>query len=98
MTEAQKGVLAMAGCKGGKGSAKPGEGGSVDVASKVAEQKKAARAQGLVELANADLGNGRYVSATRRAEEALAGNPNNADAHAVLGAARWRAGGMPPAR
>jgi len=46
----------------------------------------------LIDLANKDLARGRWVSAKRRAEEALARDPSNADAHAVLGAAHWRGG------
>lgn len=60
-----------------------------------AERQKAAeqaKALGLVDLANQELQAGRFVSARKRAEEALATNPNNADAHAILGAAAWRAG------
>lgn len=53
---------------------------------------EAAKALGLVDLANKELESGRYVSARKRAEEALAENPNNADAHAILGAAAWRGG------
>ncbi len=58
----------------------------------VEEAVSKAKSSKLIEFANADLQKGRYVSATRRAEEALAENPENADAHTVLGAARWRAG------
>jgi tetratricopeptide (TPR) repeat protein len=58
----------------------------------VEEAVSKAKSSKLIEFANADLQKGRYVSATKRAEEALAENPENADAHAVLGAARWRAG------
>ena len=80
------------GCAGGsKATNKPGEGG-LSVEEQTAQRKKAARAQSLVSLANEDLGVGRYVSARRRAEEALEANPNNADAYAILGAARWREG------
>ena len=53
---------------------------------------QAAKVQGLVGLANGDLDNGRYVSALRRADEALADNPDNPDAYVVKGAAYWRAG------
>lgn len=57
-----------------------------------AEAMEAAKAQGLLDLANEELGNGRYMSAIRRAEEALAADEKNADAHAIIGAAKWRAG------
>ena len=59
------------------------------------EQKAAAKnakVNELVRLANEDLELGRYVSARKRGEEALADNPNNADAYVVIGAADWRAG------
>ncbi len=46
----------------------------------------------LIRLANEDLAQGRWVSAKFRADEALARDPNNADAYAVLGAAYWRGG------
>lgn len=62
-----------------------------------ADRQKAAekaKAQGLLELANEDLKNGRYVSARKRAEQALDSDAENADAYAVLGAAAWRAGDL----
>lgn len=84
-------LAAVVGCgKNKAGSKAPGA--AVDLEAKAAEAKKAARVGSLVELANQDLQNGRYVSAAKRAEEALAENPQSADAYAVLGAARWRAG------
>ncbi len=46
----------------------------------------------LIELANHDLARGRWLSAKRRADDALLKDPNNADAHAVLGAAYWLSG------
>ena len=52
--------------------------------------KQAAKVEGLIALANQDLERGRYVSALGRADEALADNPNNADAYVVKGAALWR--------
>lgn len=77
-----------------KGTTAPGEKGKS--AEEVEKEKAAAadkaKVQGLIELANTDLSNGRYVSARRRAEEALADDPKNADAYTVLGAAEWRAG------
>jgi len=63
-----------------------------EVDAERAEVVEAAKAQGLLDLANEDLGNGRYMSAIRRAEEALEADEKNADAHAILGAAKWRAG------
>ena len=81
-------------CKKNKESNAPGEGGDSlsDVEKRIEEAKKDAKVAGLVDLANKDLGNGRYISAAKRADEALAENPDNADAFAVLGAAKWRAG------
>src|SRR5690606_28325533 len=42
--------------------------------------------------ANESLSDGRYVTAREIAENALALNPDNADAYVVLGAAAWRSG------
>jgi tetratricopeptide (TPR) repeat protein len=88
-------AVAAPGC-GKKGKGAKGPGGSTKSAAEVAKEveaaKKEAKSQSLVDLANKDLAAGRYVSATKRAEEALQSNPQNADAHAILGAARWRAG------
>lgn len=56
------------------------------------EAKQSARSEALLELANDDLTKGRFLAAKRRAEEALAQDPGLADAHAVIGAAQWRAG------
>jgi tetratricopeptide (TPR) repeat protein len=87
--------LAAPGCKKNKDSDAPGGSGAAskaEVDKKIADAKKEAKVAGLVDLANKDLGNGRYISAAKRADEALAENPDNADAYAVLGAAKWRAG------
>lgn len=87
------GLLGAPACKKGKGTNDPGAGMSKEEVEKaISEAKKEAKVAGLVDLANKDLANGRHVSATKRAEEALDENPKNADAHAILGAARWRAG------
>jgi tetratricopeptide (TPR) repeat protein len=96
------GLLALAGgllvmpaaCKGGKGTNKPGKGGpsQADIDRAVEEAKKKAKSNTLIDIANTDLAEGRYVSARKRAEEALQSNPDDADAFAVLGAAEWRAG------
>lgn len=51
-----------------------------------------ARTNELLRLANEDLAKGRYVSAAKRAEEALEKDANNADAYAILGTSSWRAG------
>ncbi len=82
--------LTLAACKDkGKGSSVPGQGGAQPSSSAVvasATQKQ------LVDLANEDLAKGRWVSAMKRADETLATNPRNADAHTVRAAALWRAG------
>lgn len=84
------------GCgKKGKGTDSPDGGGAqstAEVEAAVAKAKQEAKVSALIKLANKDLQSGRYISATQRADEALAENPENADAYAVLGAARWRAG------
>jgi Flp pilus assembly protein TadD len=80
-------------CKKKEGTTAPGSGSSkADVEQAIAAAKKEAKVAGLIDLANADLASGRYVSAIRRAEEALETNPDNADAHAIMGAALWRSG------
>ncbi len=86
-------LVAVPGCKkkGKKGSSAPGQ-TQEDIEAKVGAAKKVAKAASLVDLANKDLQSGRYVSATKRAHEALEADPADADAYAVLGAARWRAG------
>lgn len=85
-------LVAVPACKKkGKGTSGPPQ-SQEDIEKKIGDAKKSAKAAGLIDLANKDLASGRYVSATKRAEEALATNPEDADAHAVLGAARWRAG------
>jgi tetratricopeptide (TPR) repeat protein len=85
-------VAVVPACKKGKKSKNPKEPQDRVEERFVEEAVSKAKSSKLIEIANADLKNGRYVSATRRAEEALAENPENADAHAILGAARWRAG------
>jgi tetratricopeptide (TPR) repeat protein len=86
--------LSAAACGKKAATNAPGEKGiSVEEADrKRAEAQKAAKAQTLVDLANQDLAVGRWASARDRAKRALESEPNNADAHAVLGAANWRAG------
>jgi tetratricopeptide (TPR) repeat protein len=87
------GLLGAPGCKKNKETTAPGGGSSKeDVAQAIANAKQEAKVAGLIDLANADLANGRYVSAIKRAEEALQANPDNADGHAIMGAALWRAG------
>lgn len=91
------GLLALPACgKEGKGTENPdGAGGgktAEQVKADIEKAKKDAKVSQLVELANKDLANGRYKAAAKLADEALAENPNNADAYAILGASRWRAG------
>jgi tetratricopeptide (TPR) repeat protein len=90
-------LLALPACgKKGEGSANPDEAGggktAAQVKADIEKAKSAAKVSQLVELANKDLANGRYKAAAKLADEALAENPNNADAFAILGASRWRAG------
>jgi tetratricopeptide (TPR) repeat protein len=83
--------LAVTGCKKKEPTKSPEE-TQAEQEAKLAKARKQAKMQSLIELANQDLRNGRFVSASKRADEALAENPDNADAYAVLGAARWRSG------
>jgi tetratricopeptide (TPR) repeat protein len=88
-------ALALPACGKDKAETNTPEGSgktSEEIAAERAEAAKKAKALGLIDLANQELAAGRYVSARKRAEESLAENPNDADAHAVLGAAAWRAG------
>lgn len=62
----------------------------VDAKNKASKDK--AKTETLISQANADLSRGRYISARAKANDALAVNPNNADAYAVLGASFWRGG------
>jgi len=91
------GLLALPACgKKGKGTETPEGSGSGKTAEQVKadieKAKKDAKVSQLVELANKDLANGRYKAAAKLADEALAENPNNADAYAILAASAWRAG------
>jgi tetratricopeptide (TPR) repeat protein len=88
-------TLALApACKKNKGTDAPDSGGSSAPApgSAAEDLVKKAQTNELIRLANEDLSKGRYVSAAKRAEEALASDEANADAYAILGASRWRAG------
>ncbi|HET6583331.1 MAG TPA: hypothetical protein VFG69_07785, partial [Nannocystaceae bacterium] len=85
------GLLTAPACKKKKNSKAP-TASKEEVEQKIKIAKSKAKAHSLIDLANEDLALGRYKSATKRAEEALAADPNDANAHAVLGAARWRAG------
>ena len=88
-------LLAVTGCAGKKGgdTSSPSAGKTKEEleAEKLAAQKKAMLNE-LIVQANEALGAGRYVTARELAEDALAQNPENADAYVVLGAAAWRAG------
>ncbi len=84
-------VAAPACGKNKKGSKNPTQ-TKEQVEEKIRDAKKHAKAGSLIDLANEDLAQGRYKSAAKRAEEALVADPNDANAHAVLGAALWRAG------
>lgn len=85
-------LVAVPACKKkGKGSNTP-QPTQEEIAKKVGDAKKTAKAASLVDLANKDLASGRYVSASKRAHEALESDPKDADAYSVLGAALWRAG------
>lgn len=90
------GLLALPACeKKGEGSKNPDEAGgktAEQVKADIEKAKREAKVSQLVVLANEDLANGRYKAAAKLADEALAENPNNADAYAILGASRWRAG------
>jgi tetratricopeptide (TPR) repeat protein len=85
-------LVAVPGCKKkGKGTAGPQQ-SQEEIENKIKAAKVNAKAASLVDLANKDLESGRYISASRRAHEALEADPKDADAYAVLGAALWRAG------
>ncbi len=90
------GLLALPACgkKKGEGTENPGGGGksAEQVKADIEKAKKEAKVSQLVDLANKDLANGRYKAAAKLADEALAENPNNADAYTILGASHWRAG------
>jgi tetratricopeptide (TPR) repeat protein len=86
-------VTGLAGCsKKGDDTNTPGGRSKEDVEAEKAKAKATAKVNTLIVQANEALGAGRYVSARKIAEDALAENPDNADAYVVLGAAEWRAG------
>jgi tetratricopeptide (TPR) repeat protein len=85
-------LVAGPGCGKGRKNSKNPTATKEEVEAKIKDAKKKAKANSLIDLANEDLAKGLYKSAARRAEEALAADPNDANAHAVLGAALWRAG------
>lgn len=86
-------VTGLTGCKKkGDGTNTPGGKSKEEVEAEKAKAKATAKINTLIVQANEALVAGRYVTARKIAEEALAENPDNADAHVVLGAAEWRAG------
>lgn len=86
-------LFATAGCKKDGAATQNPEGKSQEqIDAERTAAIKAAEQRGLISLANEDLARGCFMSAMRRADEALAKNPNDADAYAVRGAALWRAG------
>lgn len=88
-------ALTACGKKEGEQTANPEDGGgktAQQIQAEIEQAKQDAKVSQLIELANKDLANGRYVAAAKLANDALAENPDNADAHTILGASRWRAG------
>lgn len=88
---------AATGCRESGSSVVPGSADGEAAATEgddlSAAQQRAKEAT-LIDLANDSLGRGRYVSAAKLAQDALADNPENADAWAVMGASLWRAGDL----
>ena len=85
------GLAALPACKGKK-STNPGEPKTRLEKGIVGKKVSKARIDELVRQANVDLRAGRWLSAVKKAEDALAENPNNPIAYAVLGKAYWRGG------
>lgn len=87
-------LLAVSACAGQKGDASKSPRGTSkeDVAEAKKEAQKVAQLNQLIVQANESLQAGRYLTAQGIAEEALSLNPDNPDAHAILGAAAWRSG------
>lgn len=86
-------TLAAPACKKSGTNAPGSKGRTVEELDQETKDKRnKAKVNTLVGLANEDLAKGRWVSARERAKRALEGDPNNADAFAILGAANWRAG------
>lgn len=84
---------ATSGCaKKGEGTTSPTGKSKEDIEAGKADAANRAKVAELIVLANEDLDSGRYISALRRGEQALADNPDNPNAHVVIGAAQWRAG------
>ncbi len=83
-------LIGAPGC-GKKQTATPGGDGAAPTENTEKEVKEA-KSQALVDLANEKLKAGKYQAAREMAEDALKTDDNNADAHAVLGAAAFRAG------
>ncbi len=85
-------VVAVSGCAGKNKAAGPRGKSKEEIEKGTIAAGTEAKKATLIDLANSDLANGRYISARKRAEEALALDPNNADAHAIIGVSHWRAG------
>lgn len=86
-------ILAVTGCSKKGGATQIPRGMSKEDVEKEKEKAKAAaKVNTLIVQANEALANGRYMTARKIAEDALAENPDNADAYVVLGASYWRAG------
>jgi tetratricopeptide (TPR) repeat protein len=86
-------ILAVSGCNKKDDQSNTPDGMSKEqVEAEKEKAKTAAKVNQLIVQANEALGNGRYMTARKIAEDALAENPDNADAHVVLGASYWRAG------
>jgi tetratricopeptide (TPR) repeat protein len=86
-------ILALSACKKTDDGTKVPRGMSKDdVEAEKTKVQTQAKVNQLIVQANEALGAGRYVTARKIAEDALAENPDNADAYVVLGAASWRAG------
>ena len=85
-------ILALTGCKKDGGTNTPSGMSEEEVATKKKAAEANAKVNALILQANEALSVGRYVTARKIAEDALAENPDNANAYVVLGAANWRAG------
>jgi len=86
-------LLALSGCsKKGGGTKGPSGMSEEEVEQKKKEAQAQAKVNALIVQANEALRAGRYVTATKIAEDALAENDQNADGWVVLGAANWSAG------
>ena len=85
-------ILSLTACGPDQGTTAPSETTQEDLDRQREEARQKAMAAGLIGQARTDIQAGNYISARKRAEEAIAANPKDADAYGVLGAAYWRAG------